>query len=50
MTSHELMHIFKPIEILIPNNFVTLWNFVLQFSTFFQIKQHQLFPVISMHN
>ena len=49
MTSYESLHIFKLIKILIPYNFLTLWNFFLQFSTFFKIKQYQLFPMISMH-
>ena len=48
MTSYESLHISKLIKILIPYNFLTLWNFFLQFSTFFKMKQYNLFPVISM--
>ena len=47
--SYESLHIFKLIKIQISYNFLTLWNFFLQFSTFFKIKQYQLFPMISMH-
>ena len=49
MTSYESLHIFKLIKILILYNFLTVWNFFLQFSTFFNMKQYQSFPVISMH-
>ena len=49
MTSYESLHTFKLIKILIPYNFLTLWNFFLQFSIFFKIKQYQFFPMISMH-
>ena len=49
MTSYESLHIFKLIEIKIPSNFLALWNFFLQFSTSFKIKQYRLSPVISMH-
>ena len=48
MTSYESLHIFKLIKISIPYNFLTLWNFFLQFSTVFKMKQYHLFPVISM--
>ena len=41
--------IFKLIKISIPYNFLTIWIFFLQFSTFFKMKQYLLFPVISMH-
>ena len=49
MMSYESLHIFKLIKIKIPCNFLALWNFFLQFSTLFKIKQYQLSPVISMH-
>ena len=49
MTSFESLHIFKLIEISIPNNFLTIWNFFLQFSTFFKMNQYQLVLVILMH-
>ena len=49
MTSFESLHIFKLIKISIPYNFLTIWNFFLQFSTFFKMKQYQLVLVISMH-
>ena len=49
MTSYESLHIFKLIKIWNPYNFLTLWNFFLQFSTFFKMKQYQLFQVILMH-
>ena len=49
MMSYESLHIFKLIKILSPYNFLTLWNFFLQCSTLFKIKQYQLCPVISMH-
>ena len=49
MTSYESLHIFKLIKISILYNVLTLWNFFLQFSTFFKMNQYQLFPVISMH-
>ena len=47
--SDESLYIFKPIKISIPDNFLTLWHFFLQFSTFFKMKHYQLFPVISAH-
>ena len=46
--SYESLHIFKLIKIKIPCNFLALWNFFLQFSTLFKIKQYWLSPVISM--
>ena len=49
MTSCESLHIFKLIKILIPYNFLTLWNFFLQFSILFKIKQYQSSPVISIY-
>ena len=49
MTSFESLHIFKLIKTSIPYNFLTIWNFLLQFSTFFKMKQYQLVLVISMH-
>ena len=49
MTSYESLHIFKLIKIKIPHTFLTLWNFFLQFSTFFKIKQFHLFPMYSVH-
>ena len=49
MTSYESLHIFKLIKISILFNFLTVWNFFLQFSTFFNMKKYQSFPVISMH-
>ena len=49
MTSYESLHISKLIKVLIPYNFLTIWNFFLQFSSFFKLKQYQLFPVISVH-
>ena len=49
MTSFESLHIFKLIKISIPYNFLTIWNFFLQFSTFFEMKQYQLVLVILMH-
>ena len=48
MMSYESLHIFKPIKISIAYNFLTLWNFFLQFSIFLKMKQYQLFPVISV--
>ena len=44
-----MLHIFKLIKISIPYNFLTLWIFFMQFSTFFNMKQYQLLIVISMH-
>ena len=49
MMSYESLRIFKLIKINILCNFLALWNFFLQFSTLFKIKQYQLSPVISMH-
>ena len=49
MTSYESLHIFKLIKISNLYNFLTLWIFFLQFSTFLKMKQYQLCPVISMH-
>ena len=48
MTSFECLHIVKLIKFSIPYHVLTLWNFFLQFSTFFEMKQYQLFLVISM--
>ena len=49
MMSYESLHIFKLIKISNPYNFLTFWNFFVQFSTFFKMKQYMLFPLISMH-
>ena len=49
MTSYESLHIFKLIKLSIPYNFLTIWNFFLQFSTFFKLRHYQLFPMISVH-
>ena len=35
-----VLEYFQLIKILIPYNFITLWNFSLQFSTFFTIEQY----------
>ena len=41
--------IFQVIKIKIAYYFLTLLNFSLQFSTFFNLKQYHLFLVIAMH-
>ena len=50
MMSYESLHTFKLIKISIPNNFLTLWKFFLQFLTLFK---DETTPVassdISMH-